>query len=156
MNQSCLSDFGDILQHVPGRVHALGYVNRKVSAWEHIVSLLISSTVGLLAKTLLQKEKREYVALTESSLLLLSFAGDKLVSTTEMSLQRIEAGQASIDESLVRLSFTYAGTGREIELLRYQIVNLDGEAVTDAAVMQQIGAMTARIGHCLLARRLAA
>jgi hypothetical protein len=156
MIESSLSEFSDILKHVPARAHAIGYVNYKVSAWEQFVGMLINSTIGIIAKTLLQKEKRQYLVLTDSSLVQLEFADDNLVSKHEFSLAGIENGTASIDESLVKLSFTYAGAVHNIELLRYQVADLEGGLVSDQQMMLQIGAMTARIGQSVQARRLAA
>lgn len=156
MNAAQLSEFGDILKHVPAQAHAIGYVNRKVSAMEQIVSMLITSTIGLIAKSLVQKEKRQYLVLTDSSLFQLEFADDKLVSSNEFPLAQLENGSASVDESLVKLSFTYAGATHNIELLRYQIADLEGGLVSDPQALQQVGAMTARIASSLQARRLAA
>jgi hypothetical protein len=156
MTEFSFSEYSDILQHVSGRVHAIGYVNRKASAMEQFVSMLLTSTIGLIAKSLVEKQKRQYVVLTDTSLFQLDFAGTSLTTKNEFPLAGLENGAASIDESLVKLSFTYGGAVHNIELLRYKISDLEGGLVSDQQTMQQIGAMTARIGQSVQARRLAA
>ncbi len=153
---SVAEHFSEVVAHVGKPVHALGYVHRKPSVWEQVQSLLIASAIGVIAKSFLHKEKRQYLALTDGSLVLLEFADDEFVESKEFALDQVENGSAAVDESLVKLSFGCGGQDYNIELMRYQLVDLDGSMMSDPELMRQIGAMTARIGTSLQTRRLAA
>jgi hypothetical protein len=125
---------------------ALGNIFREPSAKERLAGGVLSSLIGTFAKTLLQKERWRYLALTDrGSAHVLDFADGALAGRHDLELANVRVNRAVSDESLLFLDFIHLEARFQLQLQRYQLPSLAGELLTDPADMRIVGDMTRTI-----------
>jgi hypothetical protein len=146
-------DFRSICSQVDEKVIALGNVYREKTTKEKVSGSLLSSLLGVFAKTVLEKERWRYVALTSDALFILDFADGDRTEKIRCPLAEIQVRDLRWDESLLQTTFAYAGQEFTLKIQRYQLPSLEGDLLTDPEQMKQVGEMTQRIERALATRR---